>query len=144
MIQRCSAGKNSQGLDRGQKTKSTMSISSFVLKIKGPEREGAGGAVGKSDLPVSVWRALGPCDRSGRGGASPAGSTEHQACPRAACRTPAGAREREIKALECFYSTAVGKFLDWWGHNGLRNLTKGAGAAADDGWSVLVNHLIGG
>lgn len=65
--------------------------------VGGSGGEHRGVAVSKSDLPVSVWHALGPCDRSGRGGASPAGSTERRACRRAACRTPAGDTERGIK-----------------------------------------------
>lgn len=83
---------------------------------------GEGAVVGKSDLLISVWRALVPCDRSGRGGASPAGSTERQACQKAACRTPAERRRQRttIKAapLGCSTThvstdTTNGRMLCW-------------------------------
>lgn len=133
MLQRCTAGrsrdkkKNRDSIEVRKLSQQCL-YQQFRLEDKrtvGRRERGGGrcrrfwgggrGAVGKSDLPVSVWHALGPCDRSGRGGVSPAGSTERRACRRAACRTPAGDTERERDKGPWNASRAgVDKFFDWW------------------------------
>lgn len=101
MLQRCTAGRScdKNGSDPGQKTKkykSKMSISSFILKEKGPRQKLVGDrqrcriSFLPCVVPISVWRTLCSCDRSGRGDGSPAGSTVRQAYQTAAYRTPKG------------------------------------------------------